>query len=142
MKTTTQKRKQRGFTLVEVSLVAGVAALLVSMAWPSQKAQLQRARRGDAVAALMRVQFAQEQYRAHHGLYAPALSVLVGAAAPKSPEGYYDIVVSEAVGESVTIAASARADGAQSGDAECAQLTLSLNQGMADFGPSARCWNR
>lgn len=134
------RRRHRGFTLIEVAIVAAVAALLVAVAWPSQKAQLQRARRADAVAALTRVHVAQEQYRAHHGLYAPTLAVLVGAASPRSPEGHYDIAIETVDGESVRVAAAAR--GAQAGDGECARLTLALNQGLADHGPSARCWNR
>jgi len=133
-------RQAAGFTLIEITIVVALAGIVVSLAWPSQLQSLQRARRADAVAALMRVQFAQEQYRAHHGGYAPTLAALAGAAAPRSPEGHYDLAVESVEGQRVTVAAAAR--GAQARDAECSRLTLSLDQGMADFGPSQRCWNR
>lgn len=136
----TLPRRARGFTLIEISIVVALAGVMVALAWPSQLQSLQRARRADAVAALTRVQFAQEQYRALHGLYAPSLAVLAGAAAGRSPEGHYDIVVESAQGQRVTVAAAAR--GAQARDGECARLTLNLDQGLADFGPSQRCWNR
>lgn len=123
-------------------MVCAVALLMAALAWPSLQGSLQRARRADAIAALTRVQLAQEAYRAHHGLYAGTLGVLRGAASPRSPEGLYDIAVQQAAGETLVVAASARADGPQAGDTACNRLTLSLNQGLADFGPSARCWNR
>jgi type IV pilus assembly protein PilE len=134
------RTRARGFTLIEVLAVAAVAGVLLVAAWPSQRAQIERARRTDAVAALMRVQFAQEQYRANHGLYSATLATLQGAGSARSPEGHYDIAIEGAQGEAVVIAAAAR--GAQAGDRECARLTLSLNQGLADYGPSSRCWNR
>lgn len=136
----TPRRPAAGFTLIEIAVVVALAGIVVALAWPSQLQSLQRARRADAVAALMRVQFAQERYRALHGGYAPTLAALAGAVAPRSPEGHYDIVVESAAGQRVTVAAAAR--GIQARDAECGRLTLSLDQGLADFGPSQRCWNR
>ena len=62
-----------GFTLVELCIVMTVAGLLLTVAWPSYRAQLLRGQRADAVAALQRVQLAQESHRAFHGLYAAQL---------------------------------------------------------------------
>lgn len=135
-------RLHAGFTLIEVAVVVALVGIVAAIAWPSHLAHLQRARRADAVSALMRVQLAQEQYRIQNGLYAPTLAVLRGAGAERSPEGLYDIVVQGASAEHFVVAAAARRDGPQAGDTACARLTLSLNQGMADFGPDARCWNR
>ena len=44
--------------------------------------------------------------------------------------------------DGVTLVARARPDAAQHGDAECLEITMRLNQGLADLGPSGRCWNR
>lgn len=129
----------RGFTLVEVCVVMAVIGIVSAMAWPSHLAQLQRARRLDGMAALTRLQFAQERHRAQSGRYSAELAV-VGAA--RSGEGLYDLSVRDATGESVTLAARARDDGLQRGDVECRELTLQLNQGLADQGPSGRCWGQ
>jgi type IV pilus assembly protein PilE len=131
----------RGFTLFEVLVAAAIAAVLISLAVPPFLHSQTKARRADAVAALMKLQFAQEQYRAHHGSYAPQLAVLRGAA-PASEGGLYDIVLDQAAGERYRARALARADRAQSADRECAEITIAVDGGIASFGPLPRCWGR
>jgi type IV pilus assembly protein PilE len=135
-------RGSAGFTLVELCLVLTLTGLLAAIAWPSLQAQLQRGRRADAVAALMRVQLAQESYRAHHGLYATQLAVLTGASAGRSGEGLYDIELVNDGPERYEARARARAGSVVAGDTGCAVLTLQVREGLAEFAPSARCWNR
>lgn len=135
-------RRSRGFTLIELCIVAAVVGILSSVAWPSYREHLQRARRADAVAALTRVHIAQEQYRARHGQYAPSLAALTGAGAPISPEGFYEIALDPPAGVTVTVAALARAGGAQAADRDCLRITLTLQDGVAEHGPHARCWGR
>ncbi len=135
-------RRKPGFTLVELCVVLAVAGVLASIAWPSFQAPLQRSRRADAVAALMRVQMAQESYRAHHGLYAAQLPGLQGASSPRSREGLYDI---ELVGDGPNryeARAVARAGSVVAGDTACAVMSVTVREGVAEFMPSARCWNR
>lgn len=129
----------RGLTLVELCIVLAITAILVAVAWPSQQAQLQRARRLDGIAALTRLQMAQEQFRARFGRYSAELA---GIGTTHSSAGHYRLALRDASADTVTLVAAARSDGAQHGDAECRQLTLQLNQGLADIGPSPRCWNR
>lgn len=132
---------RRGFTLVELCVVLALAGLVAAAAWPSYRSQLQRGQRGDAVAALLRVQAAQESHRAHHGLYAAQLQALVGAGATLSSQGLYDIALSGG-GSGYEARASARAGSVAAADDACAELRLQVHDGLADFAPSARCWNR
>jgi type IV pilus assembly protein PilE len=120
--------RARGFTLVDVAVALAVVGVVASMALPSMQAHLARGRRAEAVAALTRVQAAQEQYRAHQGLYAPQLGALPGAASPLSADGHYAIALE-------AVHAGPR-------DSGCAELTLTVADGVAAYGPSARCWNR
>ena len=69
------------------------------------------------------------------------LGALTGATAERSQEGLYDIQL-EGSGDRYEARATARADGVAAGDAACATLRLQVREGMADFAPSARCWNR
>jgi type IV pilus assembly protein PilE len=137
-----RNHRRRAFTLVELCVVLTVSGVLVAIAWPSLHTQLQRSRRADAVAALMRVQLAQEHYRAHHGLYAPQLAVLKGAASGLSPQGLYDIVLVSDGGAQYEAHARSRAGSAVASDSDCAELRLLVRDGQAEFAPSARCWNR
>jgi type IV pilus assembly protein PilE len=135
-------RRSPGFTLVELCVVLAVAGVLASLAWPSLRGHLQRSRRADAVAALMRVQLAQESYRAHHGLYAAQLLGLQGASSSRSGEGLYDI---ELVGDGPNryeARALARAGSVVASDTACAVMSVVVREGMAEFMPTARCWNR
>lgn len=134
-------RGTKGFTLVELCVVLAVAGLLATVAWPSYQTQLQRGRRVDAVTALMRVQLAQENHRAHHGLYASQLSVLAGSTAPRSGEGLYDIELVGG-GDHYEARATARAGSVAADDRKCAVLSLRVRDGLADFAPSSYCWNR
>lgn len=129
----------RGFTLVECMVVCAVAAVLMTLAVPSFKAQDWRAGRLDAVAALTQLQLVQEQHRNRHGLYASELPPLRGAAA-RSPQGRYAISLAS-MGPNA-YRASANALGPQAGDADCATLTLSVKDGFAEQGPHAGCWLR
>lgn len=127
---------------MELCIVLAIAGVLASIAWPSLQAQLQRGRRADAVAALMRVQLAQESHRALHGLYAPQLALLRGASAARSGEGLYDIELLSDGGMHYEARASARAGSVAAGDGACAVLRLQVQDGLAAYAPSARCWNR
>ena len=132
-------RRLRGLTLIEICLALAVVGVLAAAAWPSQHAQLQRARRMDGIGALTQLQFQQERFRALHGRYSADLA---GVGPARSPEGLYLLAVADAGTDAVTLVARARADGPQAADRDCRELTLRLNQGLADIGPIGRCWNR
>ncbi len=129
----------RGFTLVECLGVCAVAAVLVTVAWPTWRGHGLRAARLDAVSALTRLQTVQEQYRSLHGLYAAELSVLHGVA-PVSDQGRYTLALQRTGPESYRATALAR--GVQVHDAECGALTLDVQLGFATAGPGPQCWNR
>ena len=138
MPTSTQAH---GHTLVELCMAVGVATVLAAVALPSYRSHQLQAGRVDAVAALTRLQMAQEQHRAAHGLYASQLSALRGVGGA-SPQGRYSLAMALTGAEAYRATATARPDGPQAGDRECTALTLDVVQGFAQSGPSARCWQR
>lgn len=131
-----------GFTLVEVAVVLAVSTLLVTLTVPSALGALTKSRRSDAVNALTRVQLTQEQFRAQHGIYSANPRALIGAPLPRSDGGHYDITLQQVQAERYQAWAVARADSPQARDVECQQITVTVNDGSAEFGPSLRCWNR
>ena len=130
-----------GFTLVELTVVLAITGILAAVAIPPWREQLARARRADAVAALARLQLAQEQYRSVYGIYAPRLEALAGAASARSPEGWYTISLDEAGAEAFRASATARPDAAQSSDRECPRLSLFVRSGFVERVPGPRCWS-
>jgi type IV pilus assembly protein PilE len=133
------RRPQRGFTLVECAIVCAVAAILAAVALPSFRSQALRSARIDAVESLLKIQMAQEQYRAQSGLYAGELGALRGVSA-QSTQGRYTLGLALTGPDSFVATASAR--GTQAQDNDCTQITLEVSQGFAHAGPTAACWNR
>lgn len=135
-------RPQRGFTLIELLVAICVAGLLAGLALPSFAEHWRQARRSDAVVALTRLQMAQEQYRAAHGLYALDIGALKGGVSGMSDQGWYRLVLEEVQPQHYLAVAEARAEGSQAGDGACTRILLRVDDGIAEHGPDLRCWNR
>jgi type IV pilus assembly protein PilE len=129
----------RGFTLVELAVALAAALVLATIAVPSYRGHLLRARRIDAVQALTRLETKQEQRRAASGLYASDLGGLAGVGAT-SAQGFY-LITLESTGPN-SYHAAALAIGAQADDKRCATITLDVASGFAHAGPTPTCWNR
>lgn len=141
-------RNQRGFTLIEMMLAVSVAGILGSIAFPSFESQLQRSRRGEALAAMLTIQLVQERWHANTGRYGTLAEI--GATA-QTASGRYRF---EAIGAgSGGYRLIATATGPQSRDAVCRILRMDV-VGMnveQTSGPDAdtinpaavnrRCWN-
>lgn len=128
-----------GFTLVEVAVVCAMVGVLAAVALPSYKHHLLRSGRADAIDALTRLQIAQAQYHAAHGLYATELTVLRGVPQPASAQGLYMLSMSR---NGDGYRATALAQGRQRKDTDCTVLSVEVAQGFTHLGPSTRCWNR
>ena len=135
------RKSPRGFSLVELMVAVTLACLLAGVAYPSFQSSASRARRVDAVAQLIRVQIAQEQFRANNGGYSQHLAPLRGAGSSRSEGGAYDISLSNVSAEGYLATATARLDGPQANDDECARLTVHISGGFSERGPNHRCWN-
>ncbi len=127
-----------GFTLVELCAALTVALLLLTLAIPSGLDQLARSRRSDAVAALQRLQWAQERHRQATGHYAERLSQLVGASAELSPAGHYRLEL-HAAGPHAYQALAVALPG-QARDRACSSLVLRVNGFISERQPSSGCW--
>jgi type IV pilus assembly protein PilE len=129
----------RGFTLVECAVVCAIVAILAAIALPSYFQHELRAARVDAVQALTALQTAQERHRLQHGVYAGQLSALTGVSVDTT-RGRYSLELARSANE--TYRATAHARGVQMRDGDCPALTLDVNLGFANTGPTAACWRR
>lgn len=64
--------KNAGFTLIELLIVLAIAAILVSIAYPSYNQYLEKSRRTDGQSALMDLANRMENYYIEHNSYASA----------------------------------------------------------------------
>ena len=135
----THQRTAQGYTLVECLVVCSIVGLMSTLAFSTARQHTLRAGRLDAVDALTRIQLAQEQHRALHGMYSAELSALRSGTA-QSRQGRYSLQLQRTAGESYTAVATAL--GSQSRDGDCPALTLAVDQGYPQVGPNAACWNR
>ena len=143
----TPRRHARGFTLLEILTVLGIASVLSSLAWPSFQGSLQKARRADALVAMAQLQIAQERRYANRRSYGTLAELRLPE---RSSAGHYRLEVLSADVEGYTLIA--RAPGAQARAAECRHLMLTIAGGVTrrasgpddqvanDPAANRRCW--
>ncbi len=141
-------KRAAGFTLIELMVATAISAILASIAYPSFQGVVLKARRIDALTALMQVHATQERWRSNAAAYATLDDLRVSGT---SPMGHYRIDIAEA--QATGFVATATATGLQAADADCRVMRLSIEDGNlrhasgSDTGaanPSAlnkRCWN-
>jgi len=141
----------RGWSLIELLIACTVAGLLAMMSLPMLQAALLRARRTEAMTALIQIQQAQERFRAQTPFYSATLG-RGGLELPESTPRYRLQIELPAGLESTDHRALAVAQGAQQADQPCQILALVLSAGSvqqrsgptiaADNGEAdnRRCW--
>jgi type IV pilus assembly protein PilE len=132
-------RAPRGFTLIELMIVTVVVAILAAVALPSFFDSVRKSRRADAVAALAKVQQAQERWRANNTAYTTSLTDLKVDSA--SDDGYYAVAITSA--NAGGYVATATATGSQSSDTACGTFTITVTATDAAGNKTPNpCWSR
>jgi type IV pilus assembly protein PilE len=140
-----------GFSLIELMITVGIAAILATIAAAVYTSEVQKSRRTDARTALLDLAGREEKLFSVSNAYSQTPSDLgYGAAGVAFPvtvgSGYYQVSVvtpdplqAAAAG---TYSITATAVGLQASDAQCA--TLSVNQlgaqSSTGTGTAATCW--
>jgi type IV pilus assembly protein PilE len=140
-----------GFTVLEALTALVIVGVLAAIAIPAWRSHLLRARRADAIATLIAVQKAQDQYFGRHARYAATNQLAVAPPAglgleATSANGLYGIAL-ETSADGLDYRATARAFGrqGQSADTRCAEFSIDHNGQRratdADGADrSADCW--
>lgn len=145
------KSAVKGFTLIELLIAIVIVGILAAIALPSYMESVRKSRRADAIAALQRVQQAQERHRANNTAYTNNVSLVGGAT---SPDRHYTIAVSDASAAGYTATATVASGSPQASDTRCTVLRLTQEPGgntrrnstnansVTDNGTTNPCWNR
>lgn len=128
---------QLGFTLIELMIAVAVVAILTAIALPAYQSSVQKGRRADAMAAISRIQQAQERWRGNNPTYSTSLSALsvtepplyaLSISAPDSPATLNNGYVIVAEGRN-----------AQANDSQCKRMSVRLVNGNLAYAGCGSC---
>jgi type IV pilus assembly protein PilE len=140
-------KNARGFTLVEMSIVVALIGILAGIALPTYQSAMNKARRSDALVALMDVHLAQSRFRANNAVYGNLSEIGTRAT---SPSGHYVLEVPTATPAGFVVLATA--SGVQRADSTCGVMKLTVDGANVayasgrdtsagnDSATNKRCW--
>lgn len=130
------KRRQIGFSLIELMIAIVIVGVLMSIALPSYRDYLRRGARADAQAHMMDIAGRQGQFLIDNRAYAATVSAL-GLTSPASVSEKYTIAI--VAGDSPpAFTVTATPTGDQAND-QCGTLTLD-NTGAKTASGTGSCW--
>ena len=139
----TDSIKARGFTLIELMIVAAIVAILAGVAYPSYVESVRRGARAEARAAMLNMAQIQERNFTDRGTY---VAVTTSSGAPWSSVNWsgtnqanrkYDITVASASSSVYTITATPVSPFS---DPTCGNLTLTNDGTRGSTGDVTNCW--
>jgi type IV pilus assembly protein PilE len=149
---------RRGFTLIELMIVAIVVAILAAVAYPSYRDAIRKSRRSEAFSALSSIQQAQERHRSQQPAFTTSITGAppagLGIASTTTQNGYYELAVTTPTPATHYEATATGVTGtSQAQDGPCAVLAVRMNGGNLSYGAGAtpgainwadptRCWAR
>ena len=132
-------KRSSGFTLLELMIAVTIIGILAAIAYPSYTEYVIRSKRADAKAALLKVQLAEEKWRANHTSYTSELGNTGLKLGTASPGGYYTIAISVADASNYTATAVPTFT-----DAKCGTLGINQTGTKTETGSdtAANCWGK
>ncbi len=146
-------QKTKGFTLIEVLIVVVVIAVLAAIAFPAYQDSVRKSRRTEAQSVLLQAAQILERCFTEFNSYTNSSCELIDGSnafidsnsddTPFDGEGYYAITDTVLTATTFTLQATARSEGGQDQDTQCASFELDQagkkeSNGAGD--DTADCW--
>ncbi len=140
------RRRQPGFTLIEMMIVVALIGILAAVAYPSYTEYVRRGHRAEARAGLLQAAQWMERASTATGAY-PSIAAFSATALSTVPSGTYTIAIDAGRTDS-TYSLTATAQNAQSGD-RCGAFTLghdglrgAKGKKANESGYEGSCWTQ
>lgn len=138
------KRRQRGFTLLELMITVAVIGILAAVAYPAYTNYAKRGKRADGRALLQAAAFEQEKWRLNHTTYTTTVTDLTGAcsASPcySQQRNYTLSITTTSPGTEFTLTATAVST-SQLADTGCTSLVYTKSGSRVSYTPET-CWSK
>lgn len=133
------RRYMGGVTLIELMIVVVIIAILAAVAYPNYREFAARAKRSEAVAALLQIATNQERFYLQNNTYTQSMTALGFATTPAwtTPSGSYSVAVTAADTANFTARATFQLGGTEAGKCSWFQIT---GAGIRTSSPAADCW--
>ena len=119
----TPRRRQAGFTLIELMIVVAIVGILATIAYPSYRESVLKGRRAEARTALLELMQQQERYMTQRGAYLKFIADNPAAAAIFKIYSGDAVTAANAKYKLSAAQCPAASGGTQPSLAECIQLT-------------------
>lgn len=137
-----ERRKNSGFTLIELMIVVAIIGIIAGIAIPSYMESVQRSNRTDAKTELndiaQRLQRCFTVYNAYNNANCRVFADLDGGGIT-STEGHYLITLAGVTATSYTLTAAPVSGSAQAKDSECASFSVT-HAGVKTATGGGKCW--
>lgn len=135
------RRYMRGVTLIELMIVVVVVAILAAISYPSYREFMDRAKRSEAKAALLKIATNQERVYLQATEFTQDLKALGFTTTPNftTDSGAYIITIPAADAANFTATATYQLGGAES--LKCNVFTID-GRGVKTSDPDLDCWTR
>jgi type IV pilus assembly protein PilE len=136
----TLRQHIRGITLIELMIVVVIIGVLASIAYPSYRAHVQRAKRTEAISALMQIATEQERVYLNENTYTADLTKLGFPVADDyvTETGTYRVEVTAADADTFTATATYLVGDDEAGKCGVFSITAA---GVKASAPSPDCWS-
>lgn len=135
----TARRRQHGFTLIELMITVAVIGILSAIALPAYSEYTERSRRADGRAALLRAAQWLEKAASVSGQYPTAAQFTAGGLGISEAQ-HFDITIAGVTATTYTLTATPRVP-----DTRCGNLTLTQAGIRGRSGTVLtvdQCWNK
>ena len=131
-------RKMRGVTLLELMIVVVIIGLLASIAYPSYREFVERAKRTEARALLLQIAIDQERFYLQNSTFATMVQLQYDEPQITDSEAY-SVTITANNASNFTATATYQLGGEEAG--KCLTFTID-GRGTKTSGPYTDCWTR